>query len=105
MPAHQEINSKSDFESAINSNSGKYVLIYAYENQIAPRAEEYAEKYKSTTAPYKVDVTKHDDAKQWLNISTAPSAVVYSNGKEVTTVEGMDPSKMQEVAKMLEKGV
>lgn len=34
------MNSKSDFDSAINGNLGKFVLIYCYEGEVSAKAEE-----------------------------------------------------------------
>ena len=39
MSAHKEITSKEDFENAIKTE-GKYVFIYAYENEVSPQADE-----------------------------------------------------------------
>lgn len=39
MAAHTELNSKSDFDKALETK-GKYVLIYAYEGSVSSQAEE-----------------------------------------------------------------
>ncbi|CAK4034837.1 hypothetical protein B0A49_13074 [Lecanosticta acicola] len=99
MP-HTELNSKSDFDKALDTK-GKYVLIYAYENSVNPKADEYASSYASSTDAYKVDVAKHAAAREYFGVTTVPTIVVYKDGKEVKKVEGADQAGMEEVRNLL----
>ncbi|KAM0700016.1 hypothetical protein Q7P36_000227 [Cladosporium allicinum] len=101
MSKHTQLNSKADFDKAIQEK-GKYVFIYCYENEPSKQAEEYAEKFSSTTKSYMVDIAAQANAREYFGISKAPSAIVYRDGKELKKTEGMDPQVMKEIMEMLQ---
>ncbi|GAB7322785.1 hypothetical protein MBLNU13_g05356t1 [Cladosporium sp. NU13] len=101
MSAHTQLNSKADFDKAIQEQD-KYVFIYCYEGSPSAQAEEYAKKFASTTSSYKVDISEQANARAYFGISKAPSAVVYRNGKELKKTEGMEPQVMKEIMEMLQ---
>ncbi|KAH9828314.1 Thioredoxin [Teratosphaeria destructans] len=98
---HQELGSREDFDNAIKSNPGKHVFIMAYEGTAPADADEHAAKHSDKVASYKFDLNKAPQAKNVHGIEKTPSALIYKDGQLVKKVDGMDPTELQEVGKML----
>ncbi|KAF1823095.1 uncharacterized protein K489DRAFT_410165 [Dissoconium aciculare CBS 342.82] len=77
-----ELTSKDDFEKAIKTE-GKYVIVYVYEGAMPPQAEEYAAKFSSSTAAYKLDSNKYGAAKEYHKVTTLPTVIAFKDGKEI----------------------
>lgn len=58
-------------------------------------------RYEHNTKAFKVDVDANPAAKEFFDIKTTPTIVVYKNGKELKKVEGLDGEKAKEVASVL----
>ncbi|KAF2455309.1 hypothetical protein BDY21DRAFT_350389 [Lineolata rhizophorae] len=100
MAAHQELNSKTDFENALQTK-GKYVLIYCYSGEVPEKAEAAAKEHADTTDAFKVDVDKYATAKEYFNVEVVPTVAVYKDGKEIKRVEGLDEAKTAELSTFL----
>ncbi|KAK0333305.1 hypothetical protein LTR91_007049 [Friedmanniomyces endolithicus] len=98
---HADLASKDDFDKAINTDSGKYVFIMAYEGDVPEKADEYAKKFEGKVECYKFDCAKAPRAKDAHGITETPCALIYKDGKLVKKVPGMAPSEMKEVGQML----
>ncbi|KAE9980719.1 hypothetical protein BLS_007715 [Venturia inaequalis] len=100
MASHQDLNSKADFDAAL-ATEDKYVLIYAYSGEVSEKADAAGKRYEHNTKAFKVDVDANPAAKEFFDIKTTPTIVVYKNGKELKKVEGLDGEKAKEVASVL----
>ncbi|KAK3061734.1 hypothetical protein LTS18_005551 [Coniosporium uncinatum] len=98
---HAPLESKQAFDDAI-ATKGKYVLIYAYENEVDPKAEAASDQYEDRCAPFKVDVVKYPQAKNYFNLTSLPSVVIYKDGDIIKKIEGLDREKAQEIKATLE---
>jgi len=60
-----------------------------------------AEKHAHNTEAYKVDIDKYPTAKAYFKIESAPTVVVFQDGKEIAKEEGMDEEKAKKIAAIL----
>ncbi|QDS69168.1 hypothetical protein FKW77_010547 [Venturia effusa] len=100
MASHQDLTSKADFDAAL-ATEGKYVLIYAYSGEISEKADAAGKKHEHNTKAFKVDVDAYPTAKEFFDIKTTPTVVVYKDGKELKKIEGLDETKAKEIASVL----
>jgi len=99
-PAHKTLASKEDFQNALQTKD-RYVLIYAYQGQVPPAAEEAAKRHAANTDAYKVNVDDFPSAKDNLKLTEFPAIVVFKDGKELKRVEGLNPEKAKEIGSVL----
>ncbi|TID23145.1 hypothetical protein E2P81_ATG02261 [Venturia nashicola] len=100
MASHQDLKRQADFDAAL-ATEDKYVLIYAYSGEVSEKAEAAGKKYEHNTKAFKVDVDAYPTAKNFFDIKSTPTVVVYKNGKELKKVEGLDEEKAKEIASVL----
>lgn len=98
---YKELNSKSDFDSALASTDKKYVLIYAYSGEMPWQSTRAEERHSHNTDAYKVDIDKYPTAKEYFSVTTAPSVIVYQDGSQIAKEEDMDEEKAKTIGDIL----
>ncbi|KIW01559.1 uncharacterized protein PV09_07035 [Verruconis gallopava] len=100
--SHTELTSREEYEAAI-AKDDKYVLIFAYVDEVHPKAEERAQKHAGTTHNYKVDISKNESAAKGLGLTPAdaPAVVIYKAGKEVKRFKNVNAEIAEEIGAFL----
>lgn len=58
-------------------------------------------QFEHNTKAFKVDVDAYPTAREFFDIKSTPTVVVYKDGKELKKVEGLDADKAKEIASVL----
>ncbi|KAK3080321.1 hypothetical protein LTS18_002446 [Coniosporium uncinatum] len=73
----------------------------AFDDAIATKGNA-SDQYEDRCAPFKVDVVKYPQAKNYFNLTSLPSVVIYKDGNIIKKIEGLDREKAQEIKATLE---
>jgi thioredoxin 1 len=97
------INSKSEFDAAIN-NTDKLVVVDAFAEwcgpckAIAPKVHAWSEEHTDVDF-VKFDVDESPDVAQELGIRAMPTFLFFKNGEKITEVVGVNPPALEAAIK------